>query len=96
MGQVVIWNPGWRRSAFVSNCDCIRLESAMRTPIEELAVSKLIRPISPCIDHRFDEAIVWREKCDPQGRTSQKLNSMVEMGIEISYFERTVTSLCDC
>jgi hypothetical protein len=33
IGQVVMWNSGWRRKALLSNCACMRLESARSTPI---------------------------------------------------------------
>ena len=48
MAQVVMWNSAWRRIALVSNCACIRLESAMRTPIavDVAADEALIKQVS--------------------------------------------------
>ena len=62
MGQVVMWNSGWRRNALVNNCACIRLESAIRTPIvlEVAADDGLIKTDLPRTQKRNDAAIVGR------------------------------------
>ena len=61
MRQVVTWNSERRRRALVINWDCMRLESAIRTPIVvEVALDDgLIRYISQKIK-RNDVAIVGR------------------------------------
>jgi hypothetical protein len=61
MRQVATWNSERRRRALVSNWDCMRLESAMRTPIVvEVALDdRFILYISQKIK-RNDVAIVGR------------------------------------
>ena len=82
MGQVVMWNSEWRRRALVSNWDCIRLESAMRTPIVVGAAADdgLIKYFSQntqekrCGDCR-------EGKYGPQGNWSQNLSAAFKTGI---------------
>lgn len=44
----------------------------------------------------FDDAIVGREKCNPQGTESQKLSITVKMGIDITGLDAPPANPRDC
>src|ERR1051325_6391243 len=73
-----IWNSGRRRRAAVSNCACMRLESATRiSTLDEASATAAIVSLSP--PQRFpaqesgDDAIVGTVGAHSQGNMSQML-----------------------